>query len=216
MQVEKFLSRYETLVKELGEAKVRASWRDAEKEIAEEFLAHARAIREEIAAAAREGRPARVVELLQSWGGSTIAYRKRMIDSPSYTLNHEEIEKALEEGIRFAEGAPHAGAAWWTPRAPEGHWWSPRCRRCPARRVLPAHTVLVACDFANTVGTHEDAAHFELDGWFFAAVDDEGNPVKPEKSAKPANPNVLLSRDGGALRELLRRPASLRRTPATS
>ena len=34
----------------------------------------------------------------------TIAYRKRLIDSPSYTLNHEEVEKALEEGIRFAEG----------------------------------------------------------------------------------------------------------------
>ena len=26
-----------------------------------------------------------------------------MIDSPSYTLNHEEVWKALEEGIRFAE-----------------------------------------------------------------------------------------------------------------
>ena len=27
-----------------------------------------------------------------------------MIDSPSYTLNHEEVAKALEEGIVFAEG----------------------------------------------------------------------------------------------------------------
>ncbi|MGC4052150.1 MAG: hypothetical protein QM757_22665 [Paludibaculum sp.] len=26
-----------------------------------------------------------------------------MIDAPSYTLNHEEIAMALEEGIRFAE-----------------------------------------------------------------------------------------------------------------
>jgi len=37
--------------------------------------------------------------LLQAWGGVTLAYRKRMIDSPAYTLNHEEVEKALEEGI---------------------------------------------------------------------------------------------------------------------
>ena len=44
------------------------------------------------------------LELLQSWGGATIAYRRRLIDSPSYTLNHEEVHKALEEGIRFAEG----------------------------------------------------------------------------------------------------------------
>ena len=37
-----------------------------------------------------------------------MAYRKRLIDSPSYTLNHEEIEKALEEGIRFAENVAPA------------------------------------------------------------------------------------------------------------
>ena len=30
-------------------------------------------------------------------------FRRRLIDSPSYTLNHEEVEKALEEGIVFAE-----------------------------------------------------------------------------------------------------------------
>ena len=34
----------------------------------------------------------------------TIAYRRRLIDSPSYTLGHEEVEKALEEGIVFADG----------------------------------------------------------------------------------------------------------------
>jgi hypothetical protein len=45
---------------------------------------------------------------LKSWGGVTVAYRKRLIDSPSYTLNHEEIEKALEEGIRFAENVAPA------------------------------------------------------------------------------------------------------------
>ena len=38
------------------------------------------------------------------WGGVTIAYRRRLIDSPSYTLNHEEVAKALEEGVVFAEG----------------------------------------------------------------------------------------------------------------
>ena len=37
------------------------------------------------------------------WGGVTLAYRKRMQDSPAYRLNHEEVTKALEEGITFAE-----------------------------------------------------------------------------------------------------------------
>src|SRR5260370_13212393 len=37
------------------------------------------------------------------WGGGALAYRKRMMDSPVYRLNHEEVIKALEEGIVFAE-----------------------------------------------------------------------------------------------------------------
>ena len=49
-------------------------------------------------------RPPRLRELIDGWGGVTIAYRRRLIDAPSYTLNHEEVDKALEEGIRFAEG----------------------------------------------------------------------------------------------------------------
>ena len=104
VQVEKFLGRYEALAAARGEAVVRAAWTADEAVIADEFLAHARAIRAERATAAAAGRPARIVELLQRWGGATIAYRRRLVDSPSYTLNHEEVEKALEEGIRFAEG----------------------------------------------------------------------------------------------------------------
>ncbi len=104
VQVEKFLARYDALVAERGRERVESEWTDDERDVALEYLAHGRAIRAERAAAAREGRVARVLELLQSWGGVTIAYRRRLIDSPSYTLNHEEVEKALEEGIRFAEG----------------------------------------------------------------------------------------------------------------
>src|SRR6266568_882913 len=84
VQVEKFLSRYEALAAEAGEDAVRGKWDDQEREIAEEFLAHARAVREERALASREGRDPRIVELLRHWGGVTIAYRRRLIDSPSY------------------------------------------------------------------------------------------------------------------------------------
>src|SRR5579875_2859248 len=103
LQVEKFLARYEVLIAEQGEAAVRASWTAAETAAAEEFIAHAKAIRAERAAAAREGREPAIGKLLDEWGGSTIAYRRRLIDAPSYTLNHEEVAKAMEEGIRFAE-----------------------------------------------------------------------------------------------------------------
>jgi len=80
-----------------------AEWNDAEREIAAEFITHGRAIRAERDAARREGRPLRLVELLNGWGGVTIAYRRRLVDSPSYTLNHEEVANSMEEGIRFAE-----------------------------------------------------------------------------------------------------------------
>src|SRR5207248_10919024 len=103
LQVEKFLARYETLVAERGVEAVRAGWSAAEIEVAEEFIAHAKALRDERAAAATEGRAPCFAPLLDRWGGVTIAYRRRLIDAPSYTLNHEEVAKAMEEGIRFAE-----------------------------------------------------------------------------------------------------------------
>jgi NADPH-dependent glutamate synthase beta subunit-like oxidoreductase/NAD(P)H-flavin reductase len=103
LQVEKFLTRYETLVRERGEAAVRADWTAQELETAAEFIDHARKIRAERERAAREGRKPQLADLMRQWGGATIVYRRRLIDSPSYTLNHEEVAKALEEGIGFAE-----------------------------------------------------------------------------------------------------------------
>jgi NADPH-dependent glutamate synthase beta subunit-like oxidoreductase/NAD(P)H-flavin reductase len=103
LQVEKFLIRYETLVRERGEAAVRADWTAQEVETAAEFIDHARKIRAERERAAREGRKPQLADLMRQWGGATIVYRRRLIDSPSYTLNHEEVAKALEEGIGFAE-----------------------------------------------------------------------------------------------------------------
>lgn len=103
VQVEKFLARFEALAEEQGEAAVREGWTPNEAAIAGEFLDHGRAIRDERALAHAEGRAPRLLGLLNSWGGVTVAYRRRMVDAPSCTLNHEEVTRAMEEGIRFAE-----------------------------------------------------------------------------------------------------------------
>jgi NADPH-dependent glutamate synthase beta subunit-like oxidoreductase/NAD(P)H-flavin reductase len=201
LQVEKFLARYEALAAERSAGNVRNEWNDEETEVAEEYLTHALALRAEREAAAREGRAARVVELLQSWGGATIAYRKRLVDSPSYTLNHEEVEKALEEGIRFAENL--------TPlRIEVDDFGHARAMAMRARIANPdgsvaeqdvsleARTILIAAGTQpNTVLAREDGAHFPLDGRYFRAIDDDGNPVSPERSAKPGEPRVLMTRD---------------------
>jgi NAD(P)H-flavin reductase len=41
---------------------------------------------------------------MNKWGGVTMAYRKLLIDSPAYRLNHEEIREALKQGINIFEG----------------------------------------------------------------------------------------------------------------
>jgi NADPH-dependent glutamate synthase beta subunit-like oxidoreductase/NAD(P)H-flavin reductase len=202
VQVEKFLARYETLAAEKGEDEIRSGWSDEEVETADEFLAHARAIRAERRAAAEEGRRPNLIQLLNSWGGVTIAYRRRLVDSPSYTLNHEEVWKAFEEGIRFAEClAPaavevdrygHASALHLTRH----QFDAARGKMSPAGEPVrhPARSILVAAGTQpNTVLGREDPDNLFLDGRWFQAVDDDGNPVQPERVAKPRHPRVLTS-----------------------
>ncbi|HEY1935419.1 MAG TPA: FAD-dependent oxidoreductase [Acetobacteraceae bacterium] len=193
-QVEKFALRYHTLVAERGEAAVRRRWTPEETTIANEYLTHAAAIRAERDAAARENRAPHLAALLDRWGGATIAYRRRLIDSPSYTLNHEEVAKAMEEAVRFAEGL--------TPRAVEidahGHAAGLRVSRADgSEAVLPARAILVAAGTQpNTVLAREDR-RFRLDGRYFQAVDENGEPVAPVRGlAKPDTPQVLMHRAG--------------------
>jgi NADPH-dependent glutamate synthase beta subunit-like oxidoreductase/NAD(P)H-flavin reductase len=103
LQVEKTLMQYETLAGKLGEARVRGMYDAEELEVLDEYLTHGRAARAERERATEAGEPPDFVPLMRAWGGVTIAYRKRLVDSPAYRLNHEEVVKALEEGIVFAE-----------------------------------------------------------------------------------------------------------------
>jgi hypothetical protein len=53
----------------------------------------------------REGREPRASSnCCRAGAASPSPIAASLVDSPSYTLNHEEVEKALEEGIVFAEG----------------------------------------------------------------------------------------------------------------
>jgi NADPH-dependent glutamate synthase beta subunit-like oxidoreductase/NAD(P)H-flavin reductase len=202
VQVEKFLKRYETLVAERGESTVRARWNKEETEIGEEFLAHGRAIRAEREVAALEKRHPNLIGLLNSWGGSTVAYRRRMIDAPSYTLNHEEIAKAMEEGVKFAECL--------TPEAVEVDEYGAakgltvgktRFDQATGKLVptgehvtLPARSIIVAAGTQpNTVLAREDPHNVVVDGKHFRAVDEDGNPVKPERVVKPSKVQVLMN-----------------------
>jgi NADPH-dependent glutamate synthase beta subunit-like oxidoreductase/NAD(P)H-flavin reductase len=208
LQVEKFLTRYETLVRERGEAAVRADWTAQEVETAAEFIDHARKIRAERERAAREGRKPQLADLMRQWGGATIVYRRRLIDSPSYTLNHEEVAKALEEGIGFAErltpqevlldrfGCARA-LRLSGPAGSDGDG-----AEAPPDVVLPARSILVAAGTQpNTVLGREEPQHVRIDGKYFQAFDEDGRKVAPERITKPAAAHVLMSlrADGRAI-----------------
>ncbi len=171
---------------------MRSRWNEEEAGIADEFLAHAAAIQAERAAAAREHRSPDLAKLLEQWGGATIAYRRKLTDAPSYTLNHEEVAKAMEEGVRFAEGL--------MPLAVEvdafGHAAALRCRKPDgSEAVLPARAILVAAGTQpNTVLAREDAS-VVLDGKYFRAIDEHGNPRTPARGmCKPDTADVLMHR----------------------
>ena len=60
--------------------------------------------------------------------------------------------------------------------------------------MLPARTILVAAGTQpNTVLAREDPEHVALDGRYFRALDEDGNPASPERVAKPDAVRVLTS-----------------------
>ncbi len=199
-QVEKFLARYEVLVEQNGEEAVHAPWKEEEAMIANDFINHGRAIKAERDAAEKEGREPHFIDLLNEWGGATLAYRRKMTGAPSYQLNHEEIEKAFEQGIQFAELL--------SPTAIEvdefGHTSAIKLERqsigddgrpkpTGEEVTLPARAVLIAAGTQpNTVLAREHPGFAELDGKYFQAFSEEGDKVTPEWSAKPKTPTMLI------------------------
>ena len=162
LQVEKTLRQYEILGAERGEAAVRHVYDAEELGVLDEYLAHGRAVRAERARAEAASEAPDFARLVRAWGGVTIAYRKRMVDSPAYRLNHEEVTKALEEGIAFAENLTpieavpdQHGAVTAVIFEAEGH---------DAALTLPARTVLVAAGTTPNITYEKEATGtFRLD-----------------------------------------------------
>ena len=167
VQVEKMLAQYEAMSARLGEERVRAGYDAEELALLDEFRDHGAGVRAERARAAKAGEAPNFVPLVRSWGGVTLAYRKRMVDSPAYRLNHEEVIKALEEGIAFAEnlnpieavpGATGAVSSMIFARDGKG------ASDLPPTITLPARTVLVAAGTSPNITCEKEApSTFQLD-----------------------------------------------------
>ena len=190
-QIEKFCHRYEGLSARSDEATVRAEWTAEEARNADRFLSHARQAREERRLAEEEGRPPCLSRLLESWGGCTIVYRRSLRESPSYGLSHEEVYKALEEGVRFIEEAWPLGIV----TDDSGHAAAVRIRQRGVERVLAAGSVLIAAGTRpNTILTYDHLDRpWKFYHSYFHPCDEDGHPVSPETSPKPTEPRVLLA-----------------------
>jgi NADPH-dependent glutamate synthase beta subunit-like oxidoreductase/NAD(P)H-flavin reductase len=186
VQVEKALDRYETLCAEMGEAIVRAGYDAEELSILDEFLAHGRAIRAERKRAAAAGEAPDFLSFVRAWGGASIAYRKSMLDSPAYRLNHEEIIKSLEEGIAYAENLSpveavadefgHVKSLIFSKQVVEDGRWKDSGELVE----LPARSVMVAAGTSpNVIYEKEHPGTFKLDkyGQFFQSYAVSGSEL---------------------------------------
>jgi NADPH-dependent glutamate synthase beta subunit-like oxidoreductase/NAD(P)H-flavin reductase len=161
VQVEKVLERFEELSAQLGAERARAPYDPEERAILDELLEHGRAVRAERTRARLAGEPPRFGHLLDHWGGVSIVYRKSLQDSPAYRLNHEEVIKCLEEGVRFLENLSPTAA-----RADEHGALAAVEFAGPggARVELPARTMCVAAGTSpNVIYEKEHPGSFQLD-----------------------------------------------------
>lgn len=187
-QVEKTLMRWEAMA---AAESAEPAWDALEHEILQEFLAHGRAVRAERQRALQAGMLPDFAGLIRSWGGVTVIYRRAMQNSPAYLRNHEEIDKALEEGIYYAENLEPVAAL----LDDHGHVKTLRCVHTGSKASieLPARAVFIAAgSIPNTVYEREHPGSFVMDGKFFAPhqLDAQGELVRVlgkghNKSAEP-------------------------------
>ncbi|MFQ5995018.1 MAG: FAD-dependent oxidoreductase [Acidiferrobacterales bacterium] len=210
VRVEKTLRRYETLVERCGEEQVLDNYDEEERAILEEFLAHGREVRTERERAKARGETPDFQVLIEKWGGVTLFYRKGLKDAPAYRQNHEEIIKALEEGIAWAEGMNpveavadeynHLKAVKFDKmRQEDGRWIN-----TGEEIEVPLRSLLIAAGTSpNTIYEQEYPGTFELEDNFFQRFDlvPENGSLEPRhdtrwpKIGKPA-PLTSYQRNG--------------------
>ncbi len=108
--------------------------------------------------------------LIRQWGGVTLAYRRGLNESPAYLRNHDEVVKALREGIYYAEGVEPLEAV----LDQYGHVSGLRCRLKKQRDgrwlasseevTLPARAIMVAAGASpNIIYENEYPGSFRMD-----------------------------------------------------
>ncbi len=174
VQVEKMLAKYEQVVADFGEERVVEHFDEEEIRVLQEFLEHGREVRAERARAAAAREEPNFIPLVRGWGGVSLVYRKRLQDSPAYRLNHEEVQKALEEGIDIVECMNPVEAVPDEFNAVKALIFerleyvaeTGKFEKTADLREFPAHTVCVAAGTSpNVIYEKEKPGTFKMDEW---------------------------------------------------
>jgi len=209
LQVEKIAARYDVLCKRFDEPIVRRFFSDEEQVHLDEFVAHGHEVIAERQRAQRAGNKPDFITLVQKWGGVRLVYRKHLEDSPAYRLNHEEVAKALEEGITFVEcmaptealldkhGAVRALLFERQKKTEDGKW-----KGTGEIVEMKAASVLVAAGTSpNITYEHERPGTFQLDKWksfFKVGRVDAGQFTPVEKGRDTSGAAFFTSYANGA------------------
>ncbi|MDP1573840.1 MAG: FAD-dependent oxidoreductase [Coxiellaceae bacterium] len=180
VQVEKMHQRYHILKSVMGEDNLRSQFDVQGLSILDEFLSHA----EKIITERQQSKPA-LNKLIREWGGVTIAYRKSIQESPAYQRNHEELIKAFEEGIFYAEGLEPASAVLdehgdcaalicnANVQDESGLW-----QKSTEQKTIPAKSIFVATGAKpNIAYEFEHKGTFERDNNNYRCFDENKHPV---------------------------------------
>jgi NADPH-dependent glutamate synthase beta subunit-like oxidoreductase/NAD(P)H-flavin reductase len=174
-QVENFKNRYEILCQNSDKKTVEKNWNEEDKIIAEEFLEHANLIKK-----AKENGE-NISLLLKKLGGAKIIYRQQISASPAYKSNHQELEKALEEGIEFIFEATPSEAI----LDEFNHIKSLKINYRGEEKELSAKTLFFAAGTSpNKSPAYEDKLEFILDKNTFQIIDLSGNKLPAQNSCK--------------------------------
>ena len=207
VQVEKFLERWEALGHEAA-ATLELTYDHEEREIAREFLEHGRAVRAERERAVAAGEVPNFAPLVEKWGGVSLVYRRDMSDSPAYRLNHEEITKFFEEGVRFVEKlaplacVPDERGALKAVEFERLDLVDGELKGTGEKVTLPARSLFVAAGTApNTTYERERPGSFEIDHRAkafksFKALRGEDGALKLEEAGSSVGFFTSYLRDG--------------------
>ena len=188
LHVEKTLHRFAALARAKGEAAIFAGLSAEERVLLVRQLEHGQAVRAERARAESAGETPDFARLVKLWGGSNVAYRRSMEESPAYRLNHEEIIKALEEGIGFIENVDPVEAVADAFGALEAVVFR---RKDGSTVTLPCRTLLVAAGTTpNITYGRERPGSIPLDA--------KGKFFRPHVAEKDGARFRLVPKDDGA------------------